>query len=298
MSWDKFNLIAEKLTNEIIEGIQNDDLKFEKMWNPLNAPTNYASKTSYKGFNAFYLSYVAQKMNYKTPLFVSFKQALDLKGNVKKGEKGRVVVYWKISSYGKKSSEESSEISSEKNKSGMIFTPFTWTVFNIDQCEGIDFKIGDLTRPFTGIEACEKVLNEFVGAPIFHGGDRASYSPSADRIKMPIQESFKTDESYYSVLFHEMVHSTGHKSRLNRFDTQDIAEFGSVDYSKEELIAEIGSSFLNAWTGIKDENFKNSLAYMKGWIKPLKDDPKMIIYAAQKAHQAAKLILNIEDEKE
>jgi antirestriction protein ArdC len=222
-----------------------------------------------------------------------------LGGNVKKDEKGFKVVFWKISKFVK--GMVSNEEGENEDIFGRKFTPFIWTVFNIDQIEGIDFSIQDAKeRVFSPIEACESIISGFQTCPaILHEGNDAYYSPSRDLINMPAKESFKGDEQYYSVLFHEMIHSTGHSSRLGRFaERTALVGFGSVEYSKEELIAEMGASFLNAFAGIKDANFKNSLAYLKGWLKPLKEDPKMLIYAAQKAHQAANYILGIDQEGE
>jgi antirestriction protein ArdC len=297
-TWEKFNDVAEKLTSEIIDGINTANLTWEKVWNPINAPRNYFSKRHYLGFNALYLSYITQKNNYSSPYFLSFKQAKDLKGNVKKGAKGYTVIFWKISKFikgeVKDESTGESELLFQKR-----FTPFIWTVFNIDQIEGIEFNIPNENRTFEPIEACLQVIESYPNKPeITHSGDQAYYSPLLDLVNMPNPETFKSDQFYYSVLFHELIHSTGHKSRLNRFDTSQIASFGSIEYSKEELIAEIGASFLNAYIGIQGDTFKNSLAYLQGWIKPLKNDPKMLIYASQKAHQAARFILNITEEGE
>src|SRR5690606_10795190 len=133
-------------------------------------------------------------------------------------------------------------------------------------------------RDFTPIETCEQIISGYSDCPkIIHYGDEAFYSPSTDYINMPIKEAFKGEEQYYYVLFHEAVHSTGHLSRLGRFSERPaLVGYKSAEYSKEELVAEMGASFLNAYAGIKEANFKNSLAYLKGWMKPLQDDPKML----------------------
>ncbi|GGF50948.1 ArdC family protein [Echinicola rosea] len=298
-AWENFNKLAETVTNEIIEGIQSDNLTWEKVWNPRNAPKNYASNRPYLGFNALWLAWVTTSKNFSSPYFLTFKQAKQLGGNVKKDQRGTKVVFWKISKYVK--GQTTNMEGEDEEVYGKKFTPFIWAVFNIDQIEGIDFEIKESEeKAFTPIEACEQIISGFADCPnIVHEGDEAFYSPSMDYINMPEREAFKAEEQYYSVLFHEAVHSTGHSCRLGRFSERPaLAGFGSVEYSKEELIAEMGASYLNAFAGIKDANFKNSLAYMKGWLKPLKDDPKMLIYAAQKAHQAANYILGIESEGE
>lgn len=298
-AWENFNKLAETVTDEIIEGIQNENLTWERVWNPKNAPKNYASDRPYLGFNALWLAWVCNSKKFSTPYFLTFKQAKQLGGNVKKDEKGTKVVFWKISKFVK--GQTTNEQGQDEEVYGRKFTPFIWTVFNIDQIEGINFEIQDSEEiAFTPIEACEQIISGYADCPkIVNHGDEAFYSPSSDYISMPEKKAFKGEEQYYSVLFHEAVHSTGHTTRLGRFDERPaLVGFGSVEYSKEELIAEMGASYLNAFAGIKDANFKNSLAYMKGWLKPLQDDPKMLIYAAQKAHQAANYILGIESEGE
>src|SRR5690606_18769232 len=125
--------------NEIIKGIQNENLTWEQVWNPRNAPKNYASDRAYTGFNALWLAWVTTSKKFSTPYFLTFKQSKQLGGNVKKDEKGTKVVFWKISKFvkGKTKNEEG------ENEAvfGRKFTPFIWTVFNIDQIEGIDFSI-------------------------------------------------------------------------------------------------------------------------------------------------------------
>jgi antirestriction protein ArdC len=298
-AWENFNKLAATVTNEIIEGIQNENLTWEQVWNPKNAPKNYASNRPYLGFNALWLAWVTISKEFSHPYFLTFKQAKELGGNVKKDQKGTKVVFWKISKFVK--GQSTNEAGEDEDVYGRKFTPFIWTVFNIDQIEGIDFSTAEtVDRIFSPIETCEQIISGYNNCPkIVHEGDDAFYHPVLDYINMPNKETFIGDEQYYSVLFHEAVHSTGHTSRLGRFaERPALVGFGSVEYSKEELIAEMGASFLNAYAGIKDVNFKNSLAYLRGWLKPLKDDPKMLIYAAQKAHQAANYILGIQAEGE
>lgn len=298
-AWENFNELAESVTKEIIAGIENENLTWEQVWSPQNAPKNYASDRPYLGFNALWLAWVTIHKKFSKPYFLTFNQAKQLGGNVKKDERGSKVVFWKISKFVK--GQTTTEDGQDQDIFGRKFTPFIWTVFNVDQIEGIDFSFNDEElKVFSPIEACESIISGFQTCPaILHEGNDAYYSPSRDLINMPAKESFKGDEQYYSVLFHEMIHSTGHGSRLGRFSERPaLVGFGSVEYSKEELIAEMGASYLNAIAGIKDANFKNSLAYLKGWLKPLQDDPKMLIYAAQKAHKAANYILGIDQEGE
>ncbi|MEB2786499.1 ArdC-like ssDNA-binding domain-containing protein [Algoriphagus persicinus] len=233
-AWENFNKLAETVTNEIIEGIENENLTWEKVWNPKNAPKNYTSDRSYTGFNALWLAWITESKKFSSPHFLTFKQSKQLGGNVKKDQKGTKVVFWKISKFvkGKTINEEG-----EKDDIfGRKFTPFIWTVFNIDQIEGIEFLINDAEdRVFSPIETCESIISGYTDCPkIVHQGDEAYYSPSKDIINMPEMESFKGDEQFYSVLFHEMIHSTGHASRLSRFSERPaLVGYQSAEYSKD-----------------------------------------------------------------
>ena len=126
---------------------------------------------------------------------------------------------------------------------------------------------------------------------IEHEEQRAFYRPSDDKINMPETDSFFSDEEYYSTLFHELTHSTGHESRLNRMDSMKIAAFGSNSYSKEELCAEMGSAMLCGTCGIENETIENQSAYIKGWLSELRSDKKFLIQAAAQAQKAADFIL-------
>ncbi len=126
---------------------------------------------------------------------------------------------------------------------------------------------------------------------ISDGGDRASYAPALDVVQMPYRETFRSTEDYYSVLFHELGHSTGHKSRLDRKEIEDFAAFGDETYSKEELTAEMCAAFLCGHVGIVERTIDNSAAYIKGWTKKLKDDPKIVMNASTKAARAAEYVL-------
>jgi antirestriction protein ArdC len=130
--------------------------------------------------------------------------------------------------------------------------------------------------------------------PIIHEkGNRAFYRPSEDAIHLPLMEQFSKQAEYYSVAFHESVHSTGHKSRLNRFEDEKSAAFGSEVYSKEELVAELGAATLVNFLGLETEkSFRNSAAYIQNWLKVLKDDPKFIVSASARAEKAVDMILD------
>jgi antirestriction protein ArdC len=148
-------------------------------------------------------------------------------------------------------------------------------------------------REFTPIECCEQIVAGYKGAPeVTHGHTKAAYRPSADEVIMPSAERFHSNEEYYSTLFHEFTHSTGHKSRLARKGIVDAdASFGDDKYGREELVAEMGAAFLCGHAGIEASTIDNSASYLAGWLKVIKGDPKLIVQAAGAAQKAADLIL-------
>ena len=171
-----------------------------------------------------------------------------------------------------------------------------YTVFNLEQTMGIPAKYIPVLTPenqivFDPIGNAEEIIANYQNGPIIqHGGNRACYSPSLDRIMMPERIQFEKEEEYYSTLFHEMTHSTGHWSRLDRPGMENI-RFGSENYSKEELIAEFGAAFLCAQTGIAHATIQNSGAYIKNWLEKLRNDKKLAIQAAHKAQKAVDFIM-------
>jgi antirestriction protein ArdC len=146
---------------------------------------------------------------------------------------------------------------------------------------------------FSPIDEAEKIISGYKNCPkIVNSGDRACYVPSEDEINMPKQDTFVSSEYYYQVLFHEAVHSTGHKSRLCRVGVTSAAAFGDDIYSQEELVAEFGASFLSGFAGINSEKMlDNSAAYIQGWKKYIREDKKGVVFAASSAQKACDHIL-------
>lgn len=204
-------------------------------------------------------------------------------GGVRKGEKGTHIIFWK---------KVQKKVVAEGERPDYLLTK-EYVVFNAAQCDGIPEREVK-TFDFTPIQEAEHIANRYIwtkgsfndGPPVNYGGDRACYDPYRDVVEMPEREQFKVPESYYGTLFHELVHSTGHKKRLDRLVP---ALFGTDPYAKEELVAEIGSAFLAGIAGI--EAIDNSAAYISGWLKPLQNDKKFVISAAQQAQHAADLVL-------
>lgn len=275
--------VYEIVTDRIIKALEAGNAPWRKPWGSMTGgikAQNLQTKTQYKGINAI----LTNMAGFNSPYWLTYKGATAMGGQVRRGEKGTPIVYW-----GK---VEKTNASGE-DASFMLIRYYT--AFNLDQIDGIEApKVDKIDRQFKPIESAELISQDFFNRTkvgLTHGGDRAYYSPSQDRIQMPNREAFKSSEGYYGTLFHEMTHATGHESRLNRLDK--IAHFGSHEYSKEELIAEMGASFLLGEAGIhNDDMVENSAAYLKSWIDVLKGDSRLVITAASQAQKASDLILN------
>jgi len=278
--------VYEIITSRIIEKLEAGIIPWHKPWHSVEGvPKNLITKKEYRGINVFLLA----MQRYESPYWLSFKQARDLGGNVKKDEKGTPVVFWNWLN----------KIDDEGNEKNIPFMRY-YTVYNIAQCENFDESkipaIPTIHNDFDHIAGCETIIADMPNCPeIQQGKQRASYNPLSDIISIPRFDSFDTAEEYYSTLFHELTHSTGHGSRLNRLNN-NVSSFGNEEYSKEELVAEMGAAFLCGFAGIENITINNSVAYIQGWLKALKDDKKLVIMAAAQAQKAADYILKINRE--
>ena len=283
------NKVYEIITNQIIEKLESGVIPWQKPWKgDAFAPKNLVTKKEYRGINPFILN----MSTYDSPFWVSFKQAKQLGGKVKKGEKSTMVCFYKISKYTvKKDNGED-----EEKKS---FILRYYNVFNVEQITGIDeSKIPDLAEHYNdneSLEICEAIIENMKLRPEMISKDkgRAYYSPSKDIVNLPELKQFKSSEAYYATAFHELVHSTGHKKRLDRKEVTEIDFFDGGNYSREELVAEFGASFLCGHAGIEKDTIENAASYIKGWLQKLKGDSKAVIIAAAQAQKAADYILGI-----
>jgi antirestriction protein ArdC len=277
------------ITDQIIEKLQEGTIPWHMSWSS-DGPKNLISAKPYRGINVFLLG----SLGYMSPYWLTFKQARSLGGYVNKGEKGTPVVFWKT--YKKNEIDPDTR----KVKEASRFVLRYYRVFNIEQCtlpaEEVP-QADPTTKEFDPIPKAESVVEAMPNAPeITHQSQRAWYSPLLDVVNMPRPESFDTPENYYSTLFHELTHSTGHKSRLNRKGISDPVRFGSHSYSKEELIAEMGAAFLSGHCGIDDRILDNSAAYINGWLGRLRNDPKLVVMAAAKAQKSSDYIQGVKYE--
>ena len=243
-------------------------------------PRNLNTGKRYRGVNTFLLAFSAFAKGYGSSYWLTFNQAKERGGNVRKGEKSSMVVFYK-------------QFETEDRKTGEAKTvPVLryYNVFNVEQCEGIVAPDAPTFEPlaFTPIESAEAIATGYAGGPpVEHAGQKAFYRPSTDAVTMPEQTRFASCEEYYSTLFHELSHSTGHSTRLDRrLDTAPMA-FGSADYGKEELVAEMSAAFLSGHAGIKPATIDNQAAYIGGWLKTIKGDKKLVVTAAGAAQRSA-----------
>ena len=270
--------IFAEITNRIISEIEKDGvLAWRKPWMATGVAVSHTTGKAYSLLNQMLLGRAGE--------WLTFKQVQDEGGYVRRGEKSRMVVFWK---WLDKEDEETGEIKQ---------VPYLryYNVFHLSQCEGITAKhMQQNTNPANPDETAENMIAEYVrreGITLEHEeGDRAFYQPATDRIVVPMMKQFTESAEYYSTCFHECVHSTGHMKRLARLDT--TANFGSESYSKEELIAELGSAALVNHCGMETaSSFHNSAAYIQGWLTTLKNDKRFIVSAAGKAEKAVNYIL-------
>ena len=282
------------ITDSIIEALEKGVKPWVCPWDNSNdfkggLPKNLKSNVSYSGINIVILWSAIAQNNYTSPYFLTYNQAVEMGGNVLKGSKGTKIIYYKML-------EITDKITDEEKKLPMLKT---FTVFNLDQIEGIEapkplIKSEDEIKPkneFIVNEDIEKIVNsmfEKTGVKFIEGGNSAFYSPSNDSITMPDKEKFVTYDDYCATKTHELIHSTSHKTRCNR----DLkGSFGSKDYAFEELVAELGSAFCGADLGITGD--VQHVSYISSWLERLNNDKRFIFKAATLASKAHKFLFEI-----
>lgn len=255
-------------------------------------PRNFLTKSFYQGINVFLLA----SCGYASPWFLTYRQANELGGQVRKGEKGHLIV--KYGTFEQDSGEtETGEDATFKR--GYLRS---YVVFNSFQIDGIDFpeiKNSDY-KPSDSVALAQAIIDGMKNPPKLEEGAHACphYQPRSDLVGMPARQTFASEERFYKTLFHEFTHATGHESRLARktlIENRGIMAGGTaqVTYAKEELVAEMGAAFLTAHAGIVLDEFENAAAYLKGWLKVLKakENKRWIVEAAGQAQKAANFIL-------
>lgn len=262
-----YEIVTEKILNQLRQGT----VPWHQSWRE-GFTQNWESRRPYTGINLF----LVPRGEYAT-----FKQIEKAGGRIKKGERAWLLVFWKMLDV---------EDENQEKKTKKIPYLRYYNVWEINtQCEGLESRWVDVKH--NPIEEAEAIVTGYKNAPPIRKSGDAWYNPPKDVIGVPDINMFENAESYYSTLFHEMTHSTGHPSRLSRFDI-NTACFRGEAYSKEELVAEMGAVFLSGHCGISNEKtFNNSASYVNAWLNTLKGDPKMVVCAASKAQMAVNHIL-------
>ena len=272
-----YDIIADKVLEQLEKGI----IPWRKPWNvPAGAYPQSINGHRYSGINALLLGLAP----YSDTRWATFKEVTKRGGKVQKGEKGTAITFWK-------------QLEVEDNETGKVKKiPLLryFIVFNVEQCDGLN------VTPIPGIDdevdpilEAEKVIAEMPNSPkMTNGGRQAYYNPSGDLVNIPKKGAFNTVEEYYTTTFHELAHSTGHESRLDRNSSKETPIFGSENYGLEELVAEFAASFISHNVGITS-TVDNSASYIAGWIRNIKKDKTIIVNAASKGQKAANYILNV-----
>jgi antirestriction protein ArdC len=268
------------INNMLMEKLQNGKAPWRQTWNDFGPARNYINKKPYRGINALILN----NMEFEYPLYMTFLQSKELGGHIKKGSKSIEVIYWKTLEF--------------ENDEKITRIPFLryYNVFNVECIDGITVKLP--TRYVNNpIDQCETIITEMPSKPIIeHGGNKPYYNWKEDKVKVPQRDNFILSDEYYATLFHELAHSTGHESRLNRETCMKPSPYGSRDYCKEELIAEIATCFLCGEAGITNNVVDNSSAYIQFWLERLthllREDDKAFVRASALAQKATDFIMN------
>lgn len=277
-----FDLYAQ-ITQQIIDMLQKGVIPWRS--NILGAgspgwPANLNTGKSYRGVNLFLLACVAQLRGYDCRFWLTYHQAMERGGHVKQGEKSTLVIFWKPL-------EIKDPKTHEKTKR---FVLRFYRLFNARQCQNIEIPGTPAYTPseVQPVEAAEQLVRGYADGPqIIHEGSQAYYLPTKDAVHVPEPSRFAATGDYYATLFHELSHSTGHSRRLNRQLDIHPKPFGSADYGKEELIAEMSASFLCGHAGIAPATLDNQAAYISGWLGQLRSDKRLVIAAAGAAARSA-----------
>ena len=292
--------IYTRITDLITAEMEKGRVPWRKTWGILadgssEVPRNFVTNRPYTGINSMLLACTP----FDRPYFMTFNQAKAKGGTIRKGAKGGIVVFWQVSQLEKEEINKQGETT--RKKIGIPLLRY-YHVYNVADVEDVTLDLPERRAADTVAEndiiaACSAVVDGYRNGPAFTNRDsrRACYSPAFDTINMPRSAAFESIQAYYQVFFHELIHSTGHRDRLNRKELVETEGFGGENYSKEELIAELGACFLSAHCGIQFEEerklLENSAAYLRGWLSALRDDKTMFVRAAGQAQKAANYIL-------
>lgn len=278
-SRDIYTEIADQIASALERGIA----PWRRPWRVTRGaglPTNHSTDRRYSGINVVILAYTQMVRGFETSLWMTYRQAQAIGGQVRKGERGaRILVVKPVK---RRAPEDGQDAEYLMARSA--------TVFNLDQIDGLELPAVEPVA-VEPIAAAEALVSSYLasGPSVAHRGSRACYTPILDAITMPDRDAFESPAAYYSTLFHEIGHSTGHGSRLDR----DLTSLANVHtYAREELVAEFAAAYLRAHAGIIDETeVEQSAAYMRGWASKIREDPRVLTWAASQAQKAVDHVL-------
>ena len=286
--------LYQTVTDQIVELLEAGTAPWKSsvLGTPIGRPMSLTTGRPYRGVNVFLLAMAGLAGGHTSAYWVTYRQAQALGGQVRKGEKGTLVVFWKTLG-------DDTKIDPETGKPDKRFVLRYYRVWNTSQCDGLlPPDAGDQPEPVQHepIDLADAVLAGFTaprGPAVRHGEfPAASYAPAVDEVRMPFTHRYADMPSFYCDAFHELGHSTGHKGRLDRWgEAGPATSFRSDSYSREELVAEMTAAFLCGHCGISPSTIENSASYLAGWIERLKGDKRLVIAAAGQAQKAADLIL-------
>lgn len=287
-----YEIVTEKILNLLEHGV----VPWRRPWTAAGLPRNLVSQKTYRGINLFLLS----ATKYVSPFWLTFKQANELGGSVRKGEHGEMIVFWKVDQVAGDQTDYEPEQLEADEKRRRRFVLRYFRVWNLEQCDLPQAVLAKLpkveTHQHDPIETAERIVRDMPNPPtIQYGGSKAFYSPLTDRITLPSPELFTSAEEISATKFHEICHAVGHPSRLNRESIAEAAPFGSPTYAAEELVAEMGAAFLCAEAGISPAVVENQAAYLQGWLAKLRSDKRLVVVASAQAQKAADYVLNRND---
>jgi antirestriction protein ArdC len=299
--------VYQDVTDRVIAALEAGTIPWVRPWKggevgAHGRPVNVRSAKPYNGINVMLLWLTAAAEGYSRDLWLTFRQAKALGGSVRKGEHGTRIVFWKFREYADKDSSGAPVVDPETGEARTRRVPMArlYTVFNVDQCDGLTLPKRFRLDPADSAEAADAeadliardtAIEEFLaatGAAIEHRGSRACYSPDADRIRLPKLDAFNDSGAYYATALHELTHWTGHKSRCDR---DFRGRFDSDAYAVEELVAEMGSAFLCARFAV--EGKLQHPSYLAHWVKVLRADNGAIVTAASKARIACEYLYEL-----
>jgi antirestriction protein ArdC len=272
--------VFEIVTARILEQLERGVVPWRKPWRA-ELPCNLISGKPYRGVNVFLLA----SQGYGSRYWLTYQQTVKLGGHVKRGEHSTLVTFWHIG----EERERTAANGSVESKRPFLLRYYN--VFNLEQTEGIDIPRVSSQPRVNPVEQCEGIVAGMPNPPKREQSGHAWYRPANDTVGMPALALFNSAEEYYSTLFHELTHSTGHASRIGREGIEQLNTFASESYSREELIAEMGAAMLCGVSGIAPKTLDNSASYLQSWINRLRCDSRLLISAASAAQKSADYIL-------